>query len=302
MVVGVSGGPDSTALLLLLNQIKEELKLKLYVAHFDHRLRRGSGKDREFVKGLSLKLGLPFISAVNRKHLEKGSVEELSRERRLAFFFKAAQSLKAKTIALGHNLDDQAETVLMRVLRGTGLSGLSAILPKRNIQGYRIIRPLIEVKRKDIRAFLRKKKVKACVDESNFKDIYFRNKIRNKLLPLIRKEYNKNINEVLANMAESTGYDYDYLFQRARSSLKGERTCLDVKLLLRMHPAMRRLAFRQAISALQGSMRRITFQHIKELEDLLLNRPENSIVDLPKGVSARVRKGRISFYFRTFFP
>jgi len=317
IVVGVSGGPDSVALLYLLNSLKKELKIRLYIAHLDHMLRSDSYKDREFVESLSRKLKIPITTTqINIKELAKrGSVEEIARNLRLGFFFKVAKDVKAKKIALGHNLDDQAETVLMRMLRGTGLYGLSGILPKRNIAGFEIIRPLIEVRRKEIEGFLKRKKIKPRIDVSNLEDIYFRNKIRNKLLPLLEKRYNRNIKEVLANMADSLGYDYDYLLRKARLTMKrmnpalhkigkirnpkkgGMKNKLNINKLLKLHPAILRLILRLAIARVKGDMRRLTFKHIREIEDLILNRPTNSIVDLPCGISV-IKKKCLSIYPR----
>jgi len=300
VVVGVSGGPDSVALLYLLNSLKKELRITLHIAHLDHRLRKDSYKDKEFVENLSLKLKIPITTAkVNVKELaKKGSLEEISRNVRLGFLFKVAKDIKAEKIALGHNLDDQAETVLMRILRGAGLYGLSGILPKRNIAGYQIIRPLIEIKRKEIEAFLNKKKINPRIDASNLEDIYFRNRLRNNLLPLLERNYNKNIKEVLANMAQSLAYDYDYLQGVALRAMKEVKTRLNLKKLLKLHTAIQRLSFRYAIASIKGDTRRITFQHIREIEDLLLNRPVNSIVDLPKGVSVVKKKTHLFFYQR----
>jgi len=300
IVVGVSGGPDSVALALLLNSLKKELKITLHIAHLDHMLRRDSYKDREFVERLAQKLELPVTAAkVNIKELAKsGSLEEIARNARLGFLFKVARDIKADKIALGHNLDDQAETVLMRIIRGAGLYGLSGILPKRSISGYKVIRPLIEVRRREIEGFLKRKKVSPRIDASNLEDIYFRNRVRNRLLPLLEKEYNNNIKEVLSNMAESTGYDYDYLIGVAERLAKGQKTKLNLSRLKRLHPAIRRLLLRMSIVRVKGDTRRIAFQHIKELEDLILNRPINSIVDLPKGVSVAKKKNHLSFYRR----
>jgi len=297
IVVGVSGGPDSVVLLLLLNSFKKELKLNLHIAHLDHMLRAGSVKDSEFVEVLAKKLNLPVtVARVNVKALsKKGSTEEIARNVRLGFLFRVAKEFKAKKIALAHNLDDQAETVLMRILRGTGLYGLAGILPKRKIAGFQIIRPLIEVKRKEIEGFLRKKKIKPCRDPSNFKDIYFRNKIRNRLLPLLEKEYNHNIKEVLANLAQSAGSDYDYLNSIAAYSAKGIKDRVSLRKLSGMHPAIRRMVIRGCFAGLKGDTRRLTFQHIREIEDLILNRPLNSIVDLPLGISVAKTKKYLFF-------
>lgn len=297
VLVAVSGGPDSVALLSVLNGLKKELKLFLHIAHLDHMLRKDSGKDRLFVEKLAERLKLPFTATqVNVKLLaKKGSVEEIARNARLGFLFRVAREIKADKIALGHNLDDQAETVLMRILRGSGLYGLAGILPKRTIAGFQIIRPLIEVRRREIEAYLRRKKIKVRRDASNLEDIYLRNKIRNSLLPLLEREYNRNIKEVLANMADSAAYDYDYLIRAARRSIRKPTARIALKKFLRMHPAMQRLVLRLMIAQVKGDTRRITFQHIKEIEDLVLNRPPNSIVDLPKGISV-IKKKSLSVY------
>jgi len=300
IVIGVSGGPDSLALLYILNSLRDELKITLQVAHLDHMLRKDSYRDRAFVQNLAQKLHLPISSTnINVKEIaERGSIEEIARNARLGFLFQVAKDVKANKIALGHNLDDQAETILMRIIRGTGLYGLSGILPYREICGYRIIRPLIEIRRKDIEAFLKKKKIKPRLDISNLGDIYFRNKIRHKLLPLLEKEYNHNIKGVLSNMAQSSGYDYDYLSNIASSKLKqlGKRINLDK--FLDLHPAIQRLVLRLHIAKLKGDTRALGFRHIREIEDLIFNRPTNSIVDLPKNISVIKTKKYISFYNR----
>ncbi len=299
VLVGVSGGPDSLTLLYILNSLRKELKISLHVAHLDHGLRESSRQDRLFVENFTAKLDIPISSErINSAKLSrKGSLEENARQARLDFFFKLAKKNKADKIALGHNLDDQAETVLMRILRGCGLYGLSGMLPKREIYGHQIVRPLIETRRKDIENFLGRKGIKPLRDESNMQDIYFRNRIRNKLLPLLEKEYNRNIREVLCNMAESVGSDYDYLSGVTASVSKkmGGRVANDA--ILRLHPAIRRMLLRAHIAKLKGDTRRITFRHIRELEDLLYNRPFNSIVDLPKDISA-VKKKRYFLLYR----
>jgi tRNA(Ile)-lysidine synthase len=300
IVVGVSGGPDSLALLYILNALKKELKITLQVAHLDHMLRKDSHQDRIFVENLAKKLRLPVTSTnINVKAIAKrGSIEEIARNARLGFLFKVAKDVKANKIALGHNLDDQAETILMRIIRGTGLYGLSGILPSREIYGYRIIRPLIEIRRKDIEAFLKKKKIKPRLDISNSQDVYFRNKIRHKLLPLLEKEYNHNIKEVLTNMAQSSGYDYDYLNSIASNKLKHLGKRINLEEFLDLHTAIQRLVLRLQITKLKGDTRAFGFRHIREIEDLIFNRPTNSIVDLPKNISVIKSKKYISFYNR----
>lgn len=300
IVIGVSGGPDSVVLLYLLNSIKKEFNLNLHIGHLDHMLRKDSYKDAGYVTKLADKLRIPLtVAQVNIKELaQKGSVEEIARNARLGFLFRVARAIKAKKIALGHNLDDQAETVLMRILRGSGLYGLSAILPKREIAGFEIIRPLIEVRRKEIEAYLRKKRVTPCRDISNLQDLYLRNKIRNRLLPLLEKEYNSNIKEILANMAQSLGYDYDFLQGEAQRRLKVVKHRIELYRLSKFHPAIKRIILRKAFARIKGNTRRLSFAHIKEIEDLVLNRPLNSIVDLPQGISVKKASKQLIFFKR----
>lgn len=300
IVVAVSGGPDSVALLYLLNGLRDELKITLHIAHLDHMLRPGSYKDRIFVEKLAEKLKIPATTTqLNIKELaKKGSAEEIARNARLGFLFRVAGRIKADKVALGHNLDDQAETVLMRVIRGAGLYGLSGILPKRKIAGFCIIRPMIESRRNEIEVWLKKKKIKPCIDKTNMEDIYLRNKLRNRLLPLLEKEYNPNIKEVLSSMALCAGYDYDYLSRMAARTAKRFGSRINLDKFLKLHPAMQNLVLRLEFARVKGNMRRIGFVHIKEINDLILSRPVNSVVDLPSGVSVVKKKKTLLFYRR----
>lgn len=300
ILVGVSGGPDSLALLLQLNNLKSKFDLTLHIAHMDHRLRKDSGSDALFVARWGKKLNIPLTlkQLLPRQVKGKGSLEERLREERLDFFIQTAKKIKADKVALGHNLDDQAETILMRLLRGTGLSGLTGISAKRNIRGAIFIRPFLETPRWEIDKFLKRKGVKPRIDSTNKEEAFLRNKIRHNLIPLLKKNYNQNISQALANLAESVSYDYEFMDQAARRSLKGNNLRLNIKKAEKLHPAILRLKIRQSIACLQGDTRRISFQHIKEIENLLNKRPEGSVVDLPKGI--QVKKARKSLYFYRF--
>ncbi len=300
ILVGVSGGADSLALLLKLFSLKSKLNLTLHIAHLDHGLRKDSGADALFVKrwGQKLKLPVTIKQLAYQQIMVKGSLEEFFREARIKFFIQTAKTVKADKIALGHNLDDQAETVLMRLLRGTGLSGLSGISAKRVNQGIVFIRPFLETTRSQIDKFLKNKGLKPRLDSTNQEDIFLRNKIRHHLIPILRNKYNLNILKVLANLAESVSYDYEYLDQAAKKSLKGNPLRLNLKKIVKLHLAILRLKLRQSISCIQGDMRRISFQHIKELEDLIFCRPNGSIVDLPKRISVQKSHNTLLFFKR----
>ncbi len=300
ILIGVSGGPDSLTLLLQLFSLKSKLGLTLHIAHLDHRLRKNSGSDAIFIKKWAKRLNIPVsIKQIDPKLLkEKGSLEELCRNARLEFFIQTAKKIKADKVALGHNLDDQAETVLMRLLRGTGLSGLSGISLQRKIAEITFIRPLLETSRYEIDKYLKRRGIEPRLDPTNKEDLFLRNKIRHNLIPLLKSNYNQNIVSVLANLAESVSYDYEYLDQAARRSLKGNTSHLNIKKILKLHPAILRLKIRQSIGDIQGNTRRIGFVHIKEIEDLLNSRPKGSIVDLPKGISVQKTRNCLRFYKR----
>ena len=300
VILGVSGGADSVCLLYLLASLRQDLGFSLTIAHLDHALRRESGADAKFVKELAIKLRLPLIlKRITVKRNGKGlCIEEAARNARLKFLTESAVKIRARKIALAHNFDDQAETVLMRLIRGAGLCGLSAMLPKRRMGRVFVIRPFLTTRRSEIENFLKKEKIGFCLDKTNSNEIYFRNKIRHKLLPLLEREYNKNIKEGLVNLAHCAGIDYDYLQKAAANYTKGGKGALNLNMLERLHPSMLRLRLRGAISSLQGDTRRISFRHIQELEELLTRRPQGSIVDLPKGLSALKRKKTLYFYLR----
>ncbi|MCX5669007.1 MAG: tRNA lysidine(34) synthetase TilS [Candidatus Omnitrophica bacterium] len=300
ILVGVSGGPDSLALLLKLFSLKSKLGLTLHIVHLDHGLRKDSSLDALFVKRWCQKLSLPVtIKQLAYQQVKpKGSLEEFYREERIKFFIQTAKTVKANKIALGHNLDDQAETVLMRLLRGTGLLGLAGISMMRKIRGMIFIRPLLETSRYEIDRYLKRRQIKPCIDSTNRQDLFFRNKIRHNLIPLLKSKYNQNIVEVLANLAESVAYDYEFLDQVAQRSAKGNLTHLKIKKILKLHPAILRLKIRQSIGYIQKNTRRIGFVHVKEIEDLLNHRPKGSIVDLPKGISVQKTRNCLRFYKR----
>lgn len=202
ILVSVSGGPDSVALLSLLIELRDNFKWNLEVAHIDHKLRgKESDKDLEFVKRLAAKYGLEFHSnSFNTKKFareHKLSLEDAARQIRYAFLEKTAQKIKADKIALGHTQNDQAETVLMRLFRGAGTLGLSGIPIKRG----KLVRPLLEISREEVLKYLKQKKLFYRIDKSNLTPQFLRNKIRHKLLPWLKNEINPEIISTLSRTA-----------------------------------------------------------------------------------------------------
>jgi tRNA(Ile)-lysidine synthase len=311
VVIGVSGGADSVALLFLLNFLRKEFNLTLHIAHLNHKLRgQESEEDLYFVNNLADKLRIPIAlqeEDVSKKaRIEKQSVEEVGRQLRYDFFVKVAQNENLQRIAVGHTRDDQAETILMHIIRGSGLSGLCGIPPTRKFQGCLIIRPLIEISRTEIEDYLQRKGIAARCDSSNKDTRFFRNRVRNKLLPLLEKEYNPNIKEILINFAENINIDFKLLDKITRRHFRGvskrekDKIIIDLKKFSHFKKASQRMIVREAIKELKGDLRRIDYRHWKELEDLVGRRKGNAVVDLPQGLRAiKKKKEELIFSLKT---
>lgn len=280
IIVGLSGGPDSVCLAYLLSGWRKKFRLSLYFAHFNHCL-RGEESDKEalWVKKFAKKLKIPLIikkrdvsDFSKRKKLGK---EESARILRYTFFEEVSKKKGANKIALGHNADDQVETILMWLIRGTGKAGFTGIPPKRSLSLKRknpmIIRPLIETKRKEIEAYLKKNNLSFCVDSSNLKPVYLRNKIRLKLLPYLEK-YNTCIREHLIHWAEIFREEESYLQCVADKLVKEviirkgkNEIFLDLKMLLGYNISLQRRIFLKVLE------KRGNFKNIEQILDLIGN-------------------------------
>lgn len=302
VLVGVSGGADSMCLLDLFCRLRHSLGIHVVCAHVNHHLRRSSDGDERFVQKFSKQSGVPFISVSLKLKKSKGksSIEETAREARLKALVRLAQRSHADSIALAHQQDDAAETVLMRVLRGTGLQGLQGILPRRKIYDFPFIRPLLDLSRKDIEAYLRSRHLTYRTDPTNRQLHFFRNRIRLELLPLLERRYQSNCKTVLANLAQTAALDYDYLRKEAQRILARVRkktksaVTLNIAAMKKIHPALRRMLIRLAVEELQGDLHRLTLMHLKEVEDLIDHRPQGAIVHLPDGLAIGKNKAVLS--------
>jgi tRNA(Ile)-lysidine synthase len=310
VLVGLSGGPDSVVLLYTLYALKKEYLLDIHIAHMDHKFRGEESKaDAEFCEELaeSLKLDISLGEAdVPRIASEKGiSAEEAARQERYDFFRRVILKKNIKKLAVGHNKDDQAETVLMRAIRGSGMTGLGGMSPVRNMRDFTVVRPLIEVSRKEIEQFIKENNLKFRHDSSNDKVIFTRNKVRHELMPRLEKDFNPNIKEVLVNMAENLREENDFLEKFAKrkfrsmskKSAAGEIK-IDIKKFKRQSGAIKKRIVRSALEELKGNLRRFTYQHWKEVEDLINGRPTNSVVDLPGGIEVLKNKNTLLMRMR----
>lgn len=214
--VACSGGPDSTALYFLLKPLQKEKKFSLGLLHFNHGLRGAeAARDEAFVRTLARKEKVPFhtaranVAAAAKKG--KLSIEEAARQARYNFFLKTAQKNKIRKIALAHTLDDQAETVLMRLIQGTGLRGLAAIRRELKQGEVLFVRPLLDFSKKDILAYLEKESISFKKDSSNESPRFLRNRVRKNLLPLLARDFNPRIAESLARIPAVLGDEQEFL-------------------------------------------------------------------------------------------
>lgn len=306
VVIGVSGGPDSVCLVYVLRSLSNLWKFNLNIAHLNHGLRgRDSEEDLDFVRRLSNKFSLPFwFEEINVKTeiKERGfSEEEGARILRYEFFLRVSRKIGAKKVALGHTKDDQAETVLMRLVKGAGPLGLRGIPPLRDWEGVTIVRPLFDIWREEILEYLKEKNIDYRTDYTNASSIYLRNRIRNELIPYLSREFNPNIKEILANTAENLGVGYEYLRKQGLKKFNSAALKLDTEIVLDLErvkgcpSAIQREIFRNAVKELKGDLRRIRYQHWKEFESLIEARPTGSVVDLPGDIFIERRRKEIIF-------
>ena len=307
VLVAVSGGADSVALLHALLALQPVWRLSLRIAHLDHGLRPESAADAAFVRELGRRWRIP--TAVERRPVgalcarEGWSLEDGARRIRYQFLLDTARRYSASRVALAHTADDQAETVLMRLVRGTGLMGLCAIpVSRRLADGVTVVRPLLEVWRRDVLAYLQGEGLAHREDATNADHRFVRNRIRHELLPLLERDYNPNIKGVLTQLAEASQRDYAYLQEaaerqwrrvaKARAGSPGTVT-ISLAALLRQPKALQRQVVREAIRRVHGEAGQLEFRHWLEVERLCRARPTGTRLDLPGGVRLRREPERL---------
>lgn len=290
VLVCVSGGPDSIALLHILHTLSPALKIKLGIAHFNHMLRDGaSEKDALFVENTAVDFGLPFFSERKNVHKyrreKKMSVEEAARHFRYHFFFKIAKKSNFNKIALGHHMDDNAELILMYLLRGSGALGSSGIPAVRD---EIIVRPLITSTKTQILEFITSNDLKVVVDQSNKDTRYLRNSIRHQLIPLLKSSYNPNIVETLNRFgsiikSEDKWFEENVapLYENAVSSQDDDRITFLVSYLRERHISEKRRIIRKGIKVIKGDLKRISYDHIDSVISLLEAQKNLKRLDLP---------------------
>ena len=300
LVLGVSGGPDSLSLLHTLHRLSPDLGLSLHVAHFNHGLRaEASDADADFVASQSEALGFPFSTAKEYvKSRAKGhsrSLEEQARDARYDFLARVAHEQNASGVAVAHTADDQAETVLMHMIRGTGLRGLRGMFPvveTQSVSGLdlKLFRPLLSVPRQQTEDYCKVLGLEPRIDHTNLIPETLRNRIRLELLPMLR-ESNPRFSDALLRLADSAALDLSFIESRvaeiwpeAVEEMAGGLSISRSK-LSEIDPALRRRVLSQALESVSGGPSDIEGVHVTSLETLL-TRDTGSELDLPKGIQA----------------
>ncbi len=303
VLVAVSGGPDSTALLAILQRLAPQMSLDLHVAHLDHGWRgRASARDAEFVRRMAVRLRLPVTIGhlgpqVWQAHEGRQSSREArARDLRHRFLVETAREIGAHKVALGHTRDDQAESFLLRLMRGSGARGLASTYPV--VDGF-IIRPLIDVRRSDLIEFLKDTHLSYRIDATNRDLSLTRNRVRRKLLPLLEREFNPNIVEALAHAANLLRDEDSFLGEMAEVkyrqivSRRDESVVLQARALQELPVPIRRRILRLALADVRGDLRRIALQHVEQSLSLLDHPRRHRHVSLPGGTAVDVQGGQL---------
>lgn len=322
VAAGVSGGADSVGLLTLLLELRGELGIVLDVAHLNHKLRgKAADADEKFVAKLAAENGLKFYSESvdvgTRARREKANVEDAGRRARYEFFARLVSEGKVDVVVVAHTADDQAETVLAHILRGTGLAGLGGIHPRTAC----VVRPLLQVRRAELRAYLRAKKQNWREDATNQDTARTRARIRKKLLPFLEKQFQNGVVEHLGSLAEFAREDEAFLEWLARERCEGlarkecEVTRIAVAALFaplgepevntevtedaekeeEKYAALTKRMLRRLIEESKNGAGQITAQHVTAVVDLARHKQSGKLLQLPGGVNVRRERDELVF-------
>ncbi|MCC0633096.1 tRNA lysidine(34) synthetase TilS [Clostridioides sp. ZZV15-6388] len=302
IVLGLSGGPDSVCLLHVLNRLKKDFNIEIYAAHLNHQIRGiEAQKDALYVSKLCEDMGIVFfVKSINvPKYCENEglSLEEGARKLRYEMFYEIKDKIKANKIAIGHNLNDQAETVMMRIMRGTGLKGLKGI---DYIRDNCIIRPILDVERIDIEEYCKAYNLNPRIDKTNLENIYTRNKIRLDLLPYMKDNFNSNVIESIVRMSNSLKSDNDYIEKEAEAKFREvsnikEKSFVDINLeaFICLHDAIKVRVLRNSIKHILGDTNFVDQKHIEDIMSLESDSKVNKMITLPRNIFVYRKKESI---------
>ena len=303
IVLGVSGGPDSISMLDILNSIKDEMGFEIYVVHVNHLIRTEAIDDEKYVEEYCKKNNIEFfakrIDVLKIADTQKIGTEEAGRNVRYEFFEEVCSKVGANKIAIAHNKNDKIETIIMHLLRGSGLSGLKGIEPIRN---NKYIRPLIECERSEIEKYCEENNLNPRIDKTNFENEYTRNKIRNIVIPYIKKEFNPNIIETLDRLSEVATDESNYIDRQVQNTYNklllektGKQIILKWKEFNSQEKIIKSRLILYTVKELMGSTEGIEKIHIESIIKLCDNNIGNKYLTPNKKIKILVNDKKIFF-------
>ncbi len=310
LVIGVSGGPDSMALLHILLTLQEKEQIPsctLLVAHVNHMLRKEADEETAYVEEFCRLHQIPcFVKRAKVEELAqkaKMGTEEMGRNIRYQFFEEVREKEKAQKIVTAHHANDNAETVLMNILRGSGTAGLKGIEPiRKNEKNVVFIRPLIHCTKEEIYQYCKEKKLQPKIDKSNQENVYNRNKVRNILIPFLEKEWNPNIVATLNRLSELARQENQYLERQTQKAYEDmvleerkDSIVLSLKKWNGQDFVIKSRVIRYTINRLLGTTKDIEKIHIEDIIKLCENNVGNKYLIPNKKVKVLVNKGKIFF-------
>lgn len=307
LVLGVSGGPDSISMLKILNDIRNDknlhMEFDIIVAHVNHMIREEAKEDEKFVEDFCKKIDVPFYSkSIDIQKIannNKIGTEEAGRNARYEFFDEILEKTNSNKIAIAHNKNDKVETMIMNMLRGSGITGLKGIVPIKN---NKYIRPLIECERFEIEQYCKESNIDARIDRTNFENIYTRNKVRNVVIPYIKQEFNPNIIQTMDRLSELVKEEDEYLENTVKSKYKEliieeneKQFVMDLKGFNKEEKVIKSRLLLYTISRLLGSTNGIEKIHIEDVIKLCENNIGNKYLTPNKNIKVLVNNHKIYF-------
>lgn len=312
LLLGVSGGPDSLAMLNFFYDLKSEFDIEIAAAHLDHMFREESESEADFVENFCAERNINFF----RKELdlpqiisETGdSAEAEARRQRFKFFKEIMTANNFDLLALAHQRDDQAETVLLNLFRGSGLNGLGGIQPQSQFSGIKIIHPLLNLSREEILNYCSEHKLKPRFDSSNKKNIYSRNIIRNKILKIAESEINENVKKVMARNSKLFRSENEFLNKLALSKYKDllkkeseSRIIIDFAKFKNVDKVLQRRIYRHIYNILNYNLDDLYLNHILEIEKLIASSQSGRGIDLSAELRVEISYSDLIFFKKDFY-
>ena len=302
IVIGVSGGPDSICLLHLLNNLKDTLKITIYVAHINHSIREVADMETKYVQDFCKKIGVEcFVKKEDILSLakkQKKGTEEVGRQVRYSFFDEVLEKTNSNKIATAHNSNDRAETVILNILRGSGISGLKGI---EAIRDQKYIRPLINTDRESIEKYCEENNLEPKIDETNKENIYTRNKVRNVVIPYIKKEFNQNIIKTINRLSIVATEENDYLMKITKqeyaniSNIENGIITLDLKRFNNLELVIKRRLILYTINEAIHTTNGIEKVNLDDIVKLCSNNIGNKYLTPIKEIKIYIEKGKVYF-------